>query len=149
MTELEWLKQESGLDDAELKAMEAVAGHTKFVNMLQKMIATNEQSTSAKTAAEQARIDLENRYQNEFIPEMRKVTTDSLRAQGEAARMKAELEAARQYGIVPDQPTPVADPVVRAPGSPDPNAAVDQFQKWSQAQSHAINTVSELNAEHF
>src|SRR6185312_11391107 len=98
MTELEWLKQESGLDDAELKAMEAVAGHTKFVGMLQKLIATNEQSTQAKTAAENERLALEKRYQEEFIPEMRKVTTDAMRATGEAAALRAQLEQARQYG---------------------------------------------------
>lgn len=149
MTELEWLKQESGLTDDELKAMEAVAGHTKFVGMLQKLIATNEQSTQAKTAAEQARIDLENRYQNEFIPEMRKVTTDALAAKGEAARLQAQLQQAREYGIVPDAPAPTAPAEPRAPGSPDPAAAADQFRQWSQAQSRAIVTLNDLNAEHF
>lgn len=148
MTELEWLKQESGLDDAELKAMEAVAGHTKFVGMLQKLIATNEQSTAAKTAAEQARIDLENRYQNEFIPEMRKVTQDSLRAQGEAAAAQAALKAAREYGIVPEAPT-VADPAPRAPGSPDPTAPSFDAAAFRAQQSRAIITLNDLNAEHF
>ena len=134
MTELEWLKQESGLSDEEMKAMEAVA----------------EQSPQAKTAAEQARIDLENRYQNEFIPEMRKVTTDALAAKGEAARLQAQLQQAREYGIVPDAPAPVANPnpapEVRAPGSPDPQ---EQFRQWSQAQSRAIVTLNDLGAEHF
>jgi hypothetical protein len=148
MTELEWLKQESGLTDEEMKAMQAVAGQTKFVSMLQKMIATNEQSISAKQAAEAERIALENRYQNEFIPEMRKVTQDSLRAQGEAAAAQAALKAAREYGIVPEAPTPTPEPV-RAPGSPDPAAAAEQFRQWSQAQSRAIVTLNDLNAEHF
>jgi hypothetical protein len=35
---------------------------------------------------------------------------------------------------------------VRAPGSPDPS---QQFQQWSQAQSRAIVTLNDLNAEHF
>lgn len=147
MTELEWLKQESGLTDDELKAMQAVAGQAKFVAMLQKMIGTNEASTKAKTEAEQARLDLENRYQNEFIPEMRKVTNAALKATGEAARYHAELEQAREYGIVPEAPAVV--PEVRAPGSPDPAAAQHDFQKWSQAQSRAIITLNDLNAEHF
>lgn len=149
MTELEWLKQESGLTDDELKAMEAVAGHTKFVGMLQKLIATNEQSTSARQTAEQARIDLENRYQNEFIPEMRKVTQDSLRAQGELAAAQARLKAAQEYGIVPDPPAASgpADPAPRAPGSPDPNAfnAADFVAR----QSRAIVSLQDLSAEHF
>ena len=149
MTELEWLKQESGLTDDEMKAMEAVAGHTKFVGMLQKMIATNEQSTSAKQAAEAERLALEKRYQDEFIPEMRKVTQDSLRAQGEAASAQAALKAAREYGIVPEAPAAAADPAPRAPGSPDPAAAEQQFRQWSQAQSRAIITLNDLNAEHF
>jgi hypothetical protein len=154
MTELEWLKQESGLTDDELKAMEAVAGHTKFVGMLQKMIGTNEASMKAKTDAEQARIDLENRYQNEFIPEMRKVTTDALAAKGEAARLAAQLQQAREYGIVPDAPVQQQQSAqaqgtqqeVRAPGSPDPQ---EQFRQWSQAQSRAIITLNDLSAEHF
>lgn len=149
MTELEWLKQESGLSDEELKAMEAVAGHTKFVGMLQKLIATNEQSTKAKTEAEQARIDLENRYQNEFIPEMRKVTQDSLRAQGEAAAARAALDKAREYGIVPEPDKPATPPPteVRAPGSPDPNAF--NAAEFAARQSRAIITLNDLNAEHF
>lgn len=151
MTELEWLKQESGLTDDELKAMEAVAGHTKFVAMLQKMIGSNEAASKAKADAEQARLDLENRYQNEFIPEMRKVTQDSLRAQSEAAAAKAALEKAREYGIVPDPPaaaTPPADPSsVRAPGSPDP--ASFNAQEFAARQSRAIVSLQDLNAEHF
>ena len=152
MTELEWLKQESGLTDDELKAMEAVAGHTKFVGMLQKMIGSNEQAAKDKQAAEQARLDLENRYQNEFIPEMRKVTTDALAAKGEAARLQAQLQQAREYGIVPDAPAQQqaqqqqVQQEVRAPGSPDP---AEQFRQWSQAQSRAIITLNDLNAEHF
>jgi hypothetical protein len=149
MTELEWLKQESGMTDDELKAMEAVAGRAKFISMLQKMIGTNEASAKAKTDAEQARLDLEKRYQDEFIPEMRKVTQDSLRAQGEAAAAQAALKAAREYGIVPEATPPATPPEVRAPGSPDPAAAEAQFRQWSAAQSRAIITLNDLNAEHF
>jgi hypothetical protein len=149
MTELEWLKQESGLTDDELKAMQAVAGQTKFVAMLQKIIGTNESSTAAAKKAEEDRLALEKRYQDEFIPEMRKVTQDSLRAQGEAAAAQAALKAAREYGIVPEATPPATPPEVRAPGSPDPAAQAEQFKQWSAAQSRAINTVSELNAEHF
>jgi len=151
MTELEWLKQESGMTDDELKAMEAVAGAGKFKAFLVKAVAANTQAATDKAAAEQARLDLEQRYNNEFIPEMRKVTQDSLRAQGEAARMKAELDAARSYGIVPDPPAntpPPPDPnAVRAPGSPDPNAF--DPNKWAAAQSRAIITLNDLSAEHF
>jgi hypothetical protein len=148
MTELEWLKQESGLDDAELKAMEAVAGHTKFVGMLQKLIASSDSAKADKATAEAERLALEKRYQDEFIPEMRKVTQDSVRAQGEAAAARAALEAARQYGIVPEEEKK-APTEVRAPGSPDPAAQAAEFQRWSQAQSRSIITLNDLNAEHF
>jgi hypothetical protein len=152
MTELEWLKQESGLTDDELKAMEAVAGHTKFVGMLQKIIVSNENAMKDKSAAEQARLDFENRYQNEFIPEMRKVTQDSLRAQGELAAAQARLKAAQEYGIVPEptvQPTSTVEPP-RAPGSPDPNQmSRDEFNRFSQQQSNTIIALNDLNAEHF
>lgn len=148
MTELEWLKQESGLSDEEMKAMEGIAGHTKFVGMLQKMIATNEQSTQAKTAAEQARIDLENRYQNEFLPEMRKVTQDSIRAQGDLAATRAKLEKAKEYGIVPEDPAPVDPP--RAPGSPNADGlSRADFDNFRGAQSRTIIAVNDLNADHF
>ena len=152
MTELEWLRQESGLTEDELKAMQAVAGQTKFVAMLQKIIGTNESATAAAKKAEEDRLAFEVRYNNEFVPEMRKVTQDALQAKGEAARLTAQLAQAREYGIVPEPVAPVVDPnapPVRAPGSPDPEAAQRQFREWSQAQSRAINNVSELNAEHF
>ena len=149
MTEMEWLKQESGLTDDELKAMEAVAGAGKFKAMLVKMVAANEQAKTDKQTAENERLALEKRYNEEFIPEMRKVTQDSLRAQGEAARMKAELEAAKQYGIVPEGEKKV-EPEVRAPGSPDPNAASkEDFARWAAAQSRSIITLNDLNAEHY
>ena len=149
MTELEWLKQESGMTDEEMSAIEAVAGAGKFKSFLVKAVAANQQASSDKSAAEQARLDLESRYNNEFIPEMRKVTQDSLRAQAEAAAAKAQLEAARQYGIVPD-----AEPA-RAPGSPNapiatpPAQSGPDFNEWSQRQSRAILTLNDLNAEHF
>jgi len=152
MTEMEWLKQESGMTDEELKAMETVAGAGKFKAFLVKAVAANTQAQTDKTAAEQARIDLENRYQNEFVPEMRKVTQDSLRAQGEAARATAALKAAREYGIVPDDTTTQTTQTtteVRAPGSPDPAASEAQFRNWSAAQSRAIVTLQDLSAEHF
>ncbi|HEY3620755.1 MAG TPA: hypothetical protein VGK96_28460 [Candidatus Sulfotelmatobacter sp.] len=150
MTELEWLKQESGLTDDELKAMEAVAGHTKFVGMLQKMIGSNEAAAADKKAAEQSRLDLEKRYQDEFIPEMRKVTQDSLRAQGELARAQAELKAAKEYGIVPESTNVTPAEPVRAPGSPDPNAlSKADLERYSAQSSRAIISLNDLNAEHF
>lgn len=151
MTELEWLKQESGLNDDELKAMEAVAGHTKFVGMLQRIIGTNEQALKAKADAEAQTLEARRQYNEEFVPEMRKVTQDALQAQGEAARMKAQLDKAREYGIVPElevRVDPAAPP--RAQGSPDPNLMTrDDFGRFSQAQSNTLITLNDLNAEHF
>jgi pyruvate/oxaloacetate carboxyltransferase len=153
MTELEWLKQQSGLTDDELKAMEAVAGHAKFVGMLQKIMGENSAALQAKTDAEKITLNFEKRYNDEFIPEMRKVTNDALTAQGEAARLKAQLDKAREYGIVPEAEKPVVDPNApqpRAPGSPDPNVMTrDDFGRFSQAQSNVLVTLSDLNAEHF
>lgn len=150
MTELEWLKQQSGLTDDELKAMEAVAGHTKFVGMLQKIIASNTEALKAKDDAEKTRLDFEKRYNDEFVPEMRKVTQDAVRAQGEAARLKAQLDKAKEYGIVPDDPAPTPNPQdpPRAPGSPDPTID-DRFNRFSAAQSSTIIALNDLNAEHF
>lgn len=147
MTELEWLKQESGMTDDELKAMESVAGSGKFKAFLVKAVAANTQAATDKQTAEQARLDLENRYNNEFLPEMRKVTQDSLRAQGEAASAQAALKAAREYGIVPDEPAKTVAPEVRAPGSPSPTGP--DFNEWSQRQSNAIIKLNDLNAEHY
>jgi hypothetical protein len=151
MTELEWLKQESGLDDNELKAMEAVAGQTKFIAMLQKIIGSNEAATKAKTDAENARLAFEKRYQEEFIPEMRKVTQDALNARGEAARLQAQLKQAQEYGIVPDSVTPAAAEPPRAPGSStDPNGITrDDFSRFEAAQANTILAVQDLSAEHF
>lgn len=151
MTELEWLKAQSGLSDDELKAMEAVAGHAKFVGMLQKIITSNETAERDKAAAEEQRLAFEKRYQEEFIPEMRKITQDALAAKGEAARMKAQLDQAREYGIVPDPPAPAAtNEPPRAPGSPSPDTSIrDDFGKFAAAQSRTIIALNDLNAEHF
>src|SRR5271155_2665944 len=114
MNELEWLKQESGMTDEEMSAIEAVAGAGKFKSFLVKAVAANQQAVSDKISAENDRLAYEKRHNDEVLPEMRRVTQDSLRAQGELAAARAQLEAARQYGIVPE---PIGE--VRAPGSPN------------------------------
>lgn len=148
MTELEWLKQESGLTDEELKGLEAVGGFAKLRTGLMKVLGLSEQAVKDKAEAETARLDFEKRYQEEFIPEMRKVTQDSLKAQGEAARAQAALKAAREYGIVPDEPAAIEPP--RATGSPDPNGLTrDDLNRFSQNQSNTLIALNDLNAEHF
>jgi hypothetical protein len=148
MTELEWLKDKSGLSDEELKSFEGVLGHAKFVAMLQKVIGENSAALQAKTEAEKTRLDFEKRYNEEFIPEMRKVTQDSLRAQGELAAAQARLKAAQEYGIVPE-PAAAQEPP-RAPGSPDPNALTrEDLNRFSSAQSNTLITLNDLNADHF
>lgn len=150
MTELEWLTQEAGLSAEDIKAFEAVNGFAKLRTGLMKVLGLSEQALKDKVAAEQARIDFEKRYNDEFIPEMRKVTQDALKAQGEAASMKAKLDKAKEYGIVPDDPTPPAVEPPRAPGSPDPNSVTrDDFGRFSAAQSSTIIALNDLNAEHF
>lgn len=150
MTELEWLKQESGFTDDELKAMEAVAGHTKFVAMLQKLIASNENATKEKADAEAARLALEKRYQDEMIPELRRTATDAIRAQGEVAALRAKLAKAQEYGIVPDDPAPTVTEPPRAPGSPDPNLITrDDFGRFENNQANTIIAVQDLSADHF
>ena len=152
MTELEWLKEKSGLTEDELKAFEGSVGSTKFVAMLQKMIGENEAAIKAKEEAERTRLDFEKRYNEEFVPEMRRVTQDALAAKGEAARIKAQLEQAKQYGIVldDDKPqNPQQDPP-RAPGSPDPNViSREDFNRFSQSQANTILALQDLNAKHF
>lgn len=148
MTELEWLKQESGLTDEEIKGLEVVGGFAKLRTGLMKVLGLSEQALKDKTEAENARISFEQRYNNEFVPEMRKVTQDAVRAQGEAARMKAQLEKAKEYGIVPEDPTPVDPP--RAPGSPAPNSvSQEDFARLDRAQTGLQIELQDLNAEHF
>jgi hypothetical protein len=125
--------------------------------MLQKLMGENKAALDAKDAAEKTRLDFEKRYQDEFVPEMRRVTQDAVRATGEAARMKAQLERAKEYGIVPEDPAPNPNPAApnpadppRAPGSPDPNLMTrDDFGRFSQQQSNVLITLNDLNAEHF
>jgi hypothetical protein len=151
MTELEWLKQQSGYTDEELKNFESIMGNAKFTSMLIKLQSAVSTAESARAKAEQDRLDWENNYQEKVLPELRTVTQDSLTAKGEAARLKAQLEQARQYGIVPDEPDAAAqvDPP-RASGSPDPNAFTrEDFARFSQAQSTAVTALNDLNAEHF
>lgn len=151
MTELEWLKQESGLTDEEIKGLEAIGGFAKLRTGLMKVLGLSEKALKDKTEAENARLAYEKRHNEEVLPEMRRVTTEALRATGEAARLKAELDKAREYGIVPEpeKKESVVEPP-RAPGSPDPNAiSRDDFNRFSQSQSNVLITLNDLNAEHF
>jgi hypothetical protein len=148
MTETEFLMKESGLTAEEWKAYEALGTTAKLLNAVKKAMGLSEQALKDKVEAENARIAFEKRYNDEFVPEMRKVTTDALKATGEAARLKAELDQARQYGIVPE-PTALVEPP-RAPGSPDPNALTrDDLNRFSNAQSQTLITLNDLNADHF
>src|SRR6185437_15959804 len=102
MTELEWLKQESGLTDDELKAWEATLGDAKFKTFLNKIMKANETEGAARKKAESELQQFTQRYENEFVPAMRQVTQDSLKKEGEVAALAAQLAKAKEYGIVPD-----------------------------------------------
>jgi hypothetical protein len=149
MTDLEFLSQEAGLTPEEIKGFEAVGGFVKLRTSLMKVLGMSEQALKDKVEAENARLSFEKRYQEEFIPEMRKVTQDSVRAQADAAAARAALDKAREYGIVPEaEPVKVEPP--RAPGSPDPNALTRQdLDRFSSAQSSTLITLNDLNADHF
>ena len=151
MTEMEWLKQQSGLTDDELKAYETLMGDAKFKVMLTKMQATAESAAADKAAAETERLNLERQYNEVYLPEMRKVTQDALSATGEAARLKAQLDQAREYGIVPNAPP--ADPTAptRAPGSPDPSMFVtrDDYTRTRNDLGMLSVQMNDLNAKHF
>lgn len=150
MTELEWLKQQSGLTDDELKSYETLMGDAKFKVMLTKLQAANDSAAADKAAAEQERLNLEKQYNEVYLPEMRKVTTDALNATGEAARLRAQLDQAQQYGIVPNPPAP-PEQGQRAPGSPDPSMFVTKADYTQTRNDLGMLTVqmNDLNAKHF
>jgi hypothetical protein len=150
MTELEWLKQESGLTDDELKTYETILGNGKFQAMLKKVISANESITSERDTARGELEQFTTRYNNEFVPAMRTTAQEALAKEGELAALKAKLAKAKEYGIVLDDETPAAAAPPRAPGSPDPNALTrDDLNRFSSAQSNALITLQNLNAEHF
>ena len=154
-SEIQWLMDQSGLDDAQLEAYKGLLGDTKFKQMLIKLQATTTQAATDKAAAEQERLNLERKLNDEIYPEVRKVTQDSVRAQGELARAKAELEAARQYGIVPASAETTATATAtateaRAPGSPDPQYVPrSEFDSLQDKTGRAILQLSDIQAEHF
>jgi hypothetical protein len=151
-TELEWLKEESGLTDEELKAWEATLGDTKFKSFLTKIMKANETEGAARKKAETELQQFTDRYEKEFVPAMAKVTQDSLAKEGEAAALRAKLAKAKEYGIVPED-EPAADkdkPQPRAPGSPNPDSVSrDDFGRFSQSQANTIVALQNLSAEHF
>lgn len=151
MTELDWLKQESGLTDDELKAWETTLGDAKFKTFLTKIMKANEAEGAARKKAETELQQFTQRYENEFVPAMRQVTQDSLKKEGEAAALRAELAKAREYGIVPeDDKKDGKKEVPRAPGSPDPNlVSRDDFGRFSAAQANTVVALQNLSAEHF
>ncbi len=150
-TEIDWLKAESGMSDEDLKSYEALLGDAKFKTMLTKLQATKDTATTAQAAAEQERLNLEKQWSDVYQPELRKVTQDALAAAGREAKLKAELEQARKYGIVPPEDAPTVTPEApRAPGSPDPQyVSRDDFSKLENAASSGLATLNDLNAEHY
>jgi hypothetical protein len=148
MTELEWLKQESGLSDEDLKAWETTLGDAKFKTFLGKIMKANESSGAARAEAERQLQQFTQRYTNEFLPAMRTVTQESIAREGEVAALKAKLAKAVEYGVVPEDEVKPEAP--RAPGSPDPNAITrESFDQFSRSQSNTILALQDLNAEHF
>lgn len=150
MTELEWLKQESGLTDDELKTYETILGDSKFKTMLKKVIDANTALSAAKTKAEGELQQFTSRYNDEFVPALRDAAQQAIDADAKRAAAEAKLQKAKELGIVIGD-EPKAEPVQpRAPGSPDPNAiSRDDFTRFSNAQSNTILTLQDLNAEHF
>ena len=150
MNELEWLKQESGLTDEELKTYETILGDGKFKAMLKKVISANESITSERDTAKGELEQFTNRYNTEFVPAMRTTAQEALAKEGELAALRAKLAKAKEYGIVLEEETPGAPPAPRAPGSPDPNGLTrDDLNQFSRAQSSTLIALQNLNAEHF
>ena len=152
MTELEWLKQESGLTDDELKTYETILGDAKFKTMLKKVIDANTALSAAKTKAESELEQFTTRYNSEFVPALRDTAQQAIDADAKRAAAEAKLAKARELGIViDDKPAEKTEPVTpRAPGSPDPNLATrDDFGRFRDAQVNTIAELNDINAEHF
>ena len=149
MTELEWLKQESGLTDDELKTYETILGDGKFKAMLKKVITSNDSLAAAKKTAETELEQFTTRYNSEFVPAMRDVTQQAITREGEVASLKAKLAKAKEFGLaIDDAPANAAVEPPRAPGSPDPNALTrEDLNRFSSAQSNTILALQDLNAE--
>jgi hypothetical protein len=148
MTELEWLKQESGLTDDELKTYETILGDNKFKSMLKKVIDANASLTAAKTKAEGELEQFTTRYNSEFVPALRDVTQQAIDSDAKRAAAEAKLAKAKELGIVlGDEPVKEAP---RAPGSPDPNMVTrDDFGQFQNRQANTLMALQDLNAEHF
>jgi hypothetical protein len=152
MTELEWLKKESGLTDEELKTYETILGDGKFKSMLKKVIDANATLEAAKTKAETELSQFTTRYNEEIVPALRTTTQESVANAGKVAELQAKLAKAKEYGIVIDDEAapPKKDEPPRAPGSPDPNLVTrETFDNFSRSQSNTILALQDLNAEHF
>ena len=148
MTELEWLKQESGLTDDELKTYETILGDNKFKSMLKKVIDANASLTAAKAKAEGELEQFTTRYNSEFVPALRDVTQQAIDSDAKRAAAEAKLAKAKELGIVlGDEPVKEAP---RAPGSPDPNLVTrDDFGQFQNRQANTLMALQDLNAEHF
>ena len=109
MTELEWLKQESGLTDDELKTYETILGDNKFKSMLKKVIDANASLTAAKAKAEGELEQFTTRYNSEFVPALRDVTQQAIDSDAKRAAAEAKLAKAKELGIVIGD-TPAVDP---------------------------------------
>jgi len=150
MTELEWLKDQSGLTDDELKTYETILGNGKFQAMLKKVIISNETLTTERETARGELEQFTTRYNNEFVPAMRTTAQEAINTAGELAALRAKLAKATEYGIVTEEKPAGNVEAPRAPGSPNPNGLTrDDLNQFSRAQSNTLISLQNLNAEHF
>ena len=152
MTELEWLKQESGLTDDELKTYETILGDGKFKAMLKKVIDANTTLSAAKTKAETELNQFTTRYNEEIVPALRTTTQESVVNAGKVAALEAKLAKAKEYGIVIDDevtpPSSANSPALQALPIRTPSAA--RTLKTSPTASRTpFSRCRILNAEHF
>jgi multidrug efflux pump subunit AcrA (membrane-fusion protein) len=149
-TDIEWLAQETGLSEEQLKSLAEVTSKAEFKTMIAKLQGAKDAATAAAAKAEEDRLALEKQWSDVYQPELRKVTQDALAATGREAKLKAELEQARKYGIVPPEDTAAPPAEVRAPGSPDPNyVSRDEWSKLQDQAGTGLARMNDLNAEHY
>ena len=140
----EEMLKEAGFTPDEIAQWKTTAG-AKFDALVAKVSAQVEQAQTETAAAKAEHEKFTKDYQDIYLPQLKKTTSDSLAAEARAAAAEAALRKAKEaYGLEIDDPSEVRAPV--SGNQPAPSADFSQFEdKFNRLQKGTGSLLSQMN----
>lgn len=140
----ETLLTEAGFTPEEITQWKTAYG-TKFDAVVTKMSAHLEQAANEASTARAERERFEQDYQNIYLPQLKKTTSDSLEAEARAAAAEAKWKKAQEsYGLTIEEETPRApgSGAATSPASPDFKSEFENIRKGAGSLLSQMNRIN-------